>query len=122
MRCTRCESDDPNSLKFCIECGIPLSPCCPRCGADILPRAKFYSGCGTPLSGQTPAPHASYPSSPLGYTPGHLAEQILTSKTILGGERKHITALFADLKGCLAGLPGCTPVADHPLRKPLESV
>jgi class 3 adenylate cyclase len=44
---------------------------------------------------------ASYSDTPLGYTPAHLAEKILTSKTALEGERKQVTVLFADLKGSM---------------------
>jgi class 3 adenylate cyclase len=33
--------------------------------------------------------------------PKHLAEKILTSKAALEGERKHVTVLFADLKGSM---------------------
>jgi class 3 adenylate cyclase/tetratricopeptide (TPR) repeat protein len=39
--------------------------------------------------------------SPQTYTPAHLAEKILTSKTALEGERKQVTVLFADLKGSM---------------------
>ena len=35
------------------------------------------------------------------YTPTHLAEKILTSKSALEGERKQVTVLFADLKGSM---------------------
>ena len=35
------------------------------------------------------------------YTPGYLAEKILTSKAALEGERKQVTVLFADLKGSM---------------------
>ena len=35
------------------------------------------------------------------YTPKHLAEKILTSKSALEGERKQVTVLFADLKGSM---------------------
>jgi hypothetical protein len=35
------------------------------------------------------------------YTPRHLAERILISKTALEGERKQVTVLFADLKGSI---------------------
>jgi class 3 adenylate cyclase/tetratricopeptide (TPR) repeat protein len=35
------------------------------------------------------------------YTPPHLAEKILTSRSVLEGERKQVTVLFADLKGSL---------------------
>jgi class 3 adenylate cyclase len=31
------------------------------------------------------------------YTPAHLAEKILTSKTALEGERKRVTVLFVDV-------------------------
>ena len=40
-------------------------------------------------------------TSPESYTPKHLAEKILTSKAALEGERKQVTALFADLKGSM---------------------
>jgi class 3 adenylate cyclase len=35
------------------------------------------------------------------YTPPHLAEKILTSRSVLEGERKQVTVLFADLKGSM---------------------
>src|SRR5712664_2912254 len=38
---------------------------------------------------------------PLMYTPPYLAEKILTSRSALEGERKHVTVLFADLKGSM---------------------
>jgi hypothetical protein len=40
--------------------------------------------------GLQPQPHS--------YTPRHLAEKILTSRSALEGERKHVTVLFADVK------------------------
>ena len=36
---------------------------------------------------------------PLTYTPAYLAETIRTSRSLLEGERKQVTVLFADLKG-----------------------
>ena len=38
---------------------------------------------------------------PLAYTPKHLAEKILTSRSALEGERKQVTVLFADLKSSM---------------------
>jgi len=35
------------------------------------------------------------------YTPQHIAEKILSSKSALEGERKHVTVLFADLKSSM---------------------
>ena len=37
--------------------------------------------------------------APLAYTPTYLAEKILSAKSALEGERKHVTVLFADIKG-----------------------
>jgi len=101
MCCPRCDADTPDGAKFCIECGTPLQPRCPQCGADTLPRAKFCGACGTPLTAQSPAPPSASPPSPRRYTPGYLAEKILTAKAALEGERKQVTVLFADLKGSM---------------------
>jgi class 3 adenylate cyclase/tetratricopeptide (TPR) repeat protein len=51
--------------------------------------------------GSTPATAAPSErfSSPDAYTPRHLADRILKSRTALEDERKHVTVLFADLKG-----------------------
>ena len=38
---------------------------------------------------------------PRSYTPKHLAEKILTSRSALEGERKQVTVLFADVKGSM---------------------
>jgi class 3 adenylate cyclase len=39
--------------------------------------------------------------SPLDYTPKHLADRILRSKSALEGERKQVTVMFADVKGSM---------------------
>jgi class 3 adenylate cyclase/tetratricopeptide (TPR) repeat protein len=67
----------------------------------------------------TPAAVASRFPSPESYTPKHLAERILTSKTALEGERKHVTVLFADLKGSMELLADRDP---EEARKILDSV
>jgi class 3 adenylate cyclase len=38
---------------------------------------------------------------PASYTPKHLADKILTSRSALEGERKQVTVLFADVKGSM---------------------
>jgi hypothetical protein len=118
MRCPRCDADIPDGANFCIECGTPLRPRCLQCGADVLPRAKFCAECGTPLTAQCPAPPAP-PPSPLRYTPGHLAEKILTSKAALEGERKQVTVLFADLKGSMELLADRDPEEARQLLDPV---
>ena len=45
------------------------------------------------------APTPVKAQAPLAYTPKHLAEKILTSRSALEGERKQVTVLFADVAG-----------------------
>jgi class 3 adenylate cyclase/tetratricopeptide (TPR) repeat protein len=56
---------------------------------------------------------------PLAYTPAHLAEKILTSRSALEGERKQVTVLFADLKGSMELLADRDPEEAHQLLDPV---
>jgi class 3 adenylate cyclase/tetratricopeptide (TPR) repeat protein len=120
MRCPRCEADNPEGMKFCIECAAPLTRRCPQCGVANPPQAKFCGQCATLLTGQTPTPHPSAAlHPPLRYTPGYLAEKILTSKAAIEGERKQVTVLFADLKGSMGLLAGRDPEEARQLLDPV---
>ena len=55
------------------------------------------SGSGAQGSG-IPEPRTLNPE-PRSYTPKHLADKILQSKSALEGERKQVTVLFADVEG-----------------------
>jgi predicted ATPase/class 3 adenylate cyclase len=72
---------------------------CPACGTANQLGAKFCKKCGQAVSAASSAPLVR--PSPETYTPKHLAEKILTSKSALEGERKQVTVLFADLKGSM---------------------
>jgi class 3 adenylate cyclase len=66
-------------------------------------------------------------ASPESYTPKHLAEKILTSKSALEGERKQVTVLFADLKGSMELLADRDPeearkILDPVLERMMEAV
>src|SRR5713226_281153 len=98
MQCPRCQHENPSGVKFCGECGARLESVCPACGASNPPGNKFCSQCGVPLAQAGTAPKFVSPES---YTPKHLAEKILTSKSALEGERKQVTVLFADMKGSM---------------------
>jgi class 3 adenylate cyclase/tetratricopeptide (TPR) repeat protein len=56
---------------------------------------------------------------PASYTPKHLAEKILTSKSALEGERKQVTVLFADLKGSMELLADRDPEEARKLLDPV---
>jgi class 3 adenylate cyclase/tetratricopeptide (TPR) repeat protein len=91
---------------------------CASCGFSNEPGIKFCGGCGAPLSA-TPATTTAKFASPEAYTPKHLAEKILTSKSALEGERKQVTVLFADLKGSMELLADRDPEEARKLLDPV---
>src|SRR5919106_2577642 len=98
MNCPRCQHDNPAGVKFCGECGARLDSACASCGATNPSGNKFCGQCGASL---VQALTSTQFASPQTYTPKHLAEKILTSKSALEGERKQVTVLFADMKGSM---------------------
>src|SRR5262249_41178153 len=84
-------ASNPPANKFCNECGAPL--------AEMATGVKFVS--------------------PESYTPKHLAEKILTSKSALEGERKQVTVLFADMKGSMELLADRDPDEARKLLDPV---
>jgi hypothetical protein len=85
MRCAGCQHENPAQAKFCQECGASLAVSCASCGAELPPTAKFCHGCGQPQSADRAVP-PSPDRAPRDYTPRHLAEKILRSKSALEGE------------------------------------
>ena len=99
VNCPACREQNPDGQKFCGECGAPLG---------------------------RPANQAKF-SSAQSYTPRHLAEKILTSRSALEGERKQVTVLFADMKGSLELLAERDPedarkVLDPVLERMMDAV
>ncbi len=118
MQCSRCQTENPPQAKFCLECTSPLTRICQGCGTQLPPTAKFCLECAHPVTGPGPTGQPSF-ASPHAYTPKHLAEQILTSRAALEGERKQVTVLFADLKGSMELLADRDP---EEARKVLDPV
>jgi class 3 adenylate cyclase/tetratricopeptide (TPR) repeat protein len=116
MQCPRCQHDNPSGVKFCGECGSRLESVCAACGASNPPGNKFCGQCGASL---VQAPTASKFPSPEIYTPKHLAEKILISKSVLEGERKQVTVLFADMKGSMELLADRDPEEARKLLDPV---
>ena len=100
MQCPRCQQENSSEARFCNSCGAGLELICPSCHHSNPAGSLFCNRCAASL-GAPPSPGGPRFPSPESYTPKHLAEKILTSRTALEGERKHVTVLFADLKGSM---------------------
>jgi class 3 adenylate cyclase len=111
IRCPRCQHENRPQAKFCEECATPLAQTCASCGTQLSPAAKFCSECAHPVV----RPAAGEPrfAAPEAYTPKHLAEKILTSRSALDGERKQVTVLFADVVGFSTLAERLDPEAVH---------
>jgi class 3 adenylate cyclase/tetratricopeptide (TPR) repeat protein len=125
MKCPRCEFENRPQAKFCEECASPLTRICANCGTQLSATAKFCPECAHPVTGRAVAqPRFASPDT---YTPKHLADKILTSKSALEGERKQVTVLFADMKGSMELLADRDPeearkILDPVLEHMMEAV
>jgi double zinc ribbon protein len=112
MRCSSCGSENREGRKFCAGCGAALTLACAACGAKNQPGERFCGECGRNLADSPKAPAQRDPRS---YTPPHLADRILAEQAAMesrgahDGERKTITALFADIKGSFEMMEGLDP-------------
>src|SRR6266404_5339353 len=107
-----------------MKCGAGLTLTCAECSTELPTGAAFCFACGQPV---TAAPGGQRSNSPEAYTPRHLAEKILRSKSALEGERKQVTVLFADLKGSMELLADRDPeearkILDPVLERMMDAV
>jgi class 3 adenylate cyclase len=104
MKCPKCQTENPETRKFCRECGEKLLLFCPKCHSENLPTDKFCGECGQNL---TASPECTLKELSFDeklariqrYLPGGLTEKILAQKDRIEGERKQITVMFCDMVG-----------------------
>src|SRR5262245_56135924 len=107
MTCASCGADNRAGARFCDNCGTALPRVCASCSTPLRPAAKFCDECGRPVATTAaaaparPTPPTATPALPVptGYTPKHLADRILTSRSAIEGERKQVTVVFVDCAG-----------------------
>ena len=92
MNCAKCGADNREGRKFCAKCAAPLARLCPQCGASNEPGEDFCGECAAAL-GQPPTASAQKSND----SAIRIAET--PAPEDLEGERKTVTALFADIKG-----------------------
>jgi hypothetical protein len=85
VSCPSCGHDAPAGSAFCNSCGAKLVVTCASCGATPPPGSRFCNGCGATLGAAPPSAPAA--RAPRDYTPKHLADKILQSKSALAFER-----------------------------------
>ncbi len=85
---------------------------------DEAGRGLVWTGDAGTASSATSAPVEIPGQAPRAYTPPYLAEKILTSRSVLEGERKQVTVLFADLKDSTELIRGLDPEAAQQLLDP----
>jgi hypothetical protein len=104
LKCSKCQLDYPEGMKFCGECGAKLEKLCPGCGHSNPPQFKFCGECGQPL-----AQPAVKPPKDLSfdeklakihrYLPEGLTQKILSQRDRIERERKQVTVMFCDMEG-----------------------
>jgi class 3 adenylate cyclase/tetratricopeptide (TPR) repeat protein len=112
MICAKCKATNPDGLKFCNECGSTLKALCASCGFENAPTAKFCGDCGLPIGESATTAGKQPGTSTIG-----LIEAADTEA--LDGERKTVTALFADLKGSTELLETLDPEEGRAIVEPL---
>jgi len=98
MKCPECQTENPEGMKFCGECGGKLESICPQCSFSNPPQFKFCGDCGHTL-----AEPASPPTAPPSLEPTSFASGRYQVKKFLGegGKKKvylaHDTLLDRDV-------------------------
>jgi len=104
MKCPKCQFENPDEAKFCIECATPMEFHCPNCGAITPATGKFCMECAYDLSKPKEAPPKDLSFDEKirkiqKYLPKGLTDKILSQRDRIEGERKHVTVMFCDMEG-----------------------
>jgi hypothetical protein len=94
VHCSKCGVDNRQAARFCDGCGFALQPQCISCGAVNRLGAKFCDGCGAVLTGSA-SPAAATNRNDVRFSVD------VDAVDVTEGERKTVTALFADIKGSM---------------------
>src|SRR5712664_2265379 len=118
MRCAKCATENRDGRKFCAECGAPLNARCASCGAENEPAEKFCGECGVTLADKVQAVSASAPATKLTVPEIHVTPGQPDASAVPDGERKTVTAVFADIKGSMELMEDLDPEAARAIIDP----
>ncbi len=122
MRCTKCGAENREGARFCNDCAAPLAAQCPACGAVNKPGARFCDACATALSAAKPQQFVQPQAAPAVRIAAEDAGPQASD-----GERKTVTALFADIKGSMELMEDLDPeearaIVDPALKLMIDAV
>ena len=92
MHCSKCGTESSSGRKYCAECGSPLSNRCPKCGVENRAQRSFARTAAAPWESARRS-RLERPAE------AHIAVADTPGPENIEGERKTVTALFADIKG-----------------------
>ncbi|MGD9043925.1 MAG: tetratricopeptide repeat protein [Desulfobacterales bacterium] len=103
MKCPNCHFKNPDTQKFCGECGSKLEKVCSNCGSSNPSEYKFCGECGqnliiSPEPAHTELSFDEKMEKIQRYLPKGLAEKILAQRDRVEGERKQVTVMFCDME------------------------
>jgi class 3 adenylate cyclase/predicted ATPase len=127
MRCLKCSIENREGRKFCAECGAALKARCVSCNAENELGEKFCGECGKPLASLAQADPTESPSAKVSPAEIRVTSLQSDSSTTIDGERKTVTALFADIKGSTELMADLDPeearaIIDPALKLMIEAV
>ena len=101
MKCSKCQFDNPEGMKFCGQCGTEFAAVCQECGFSNPPGFKFCGKCGHDFRQIKEIP-LSISSEQKALSPEAPEMKIPALRDKTAGERKYVTALFSDMSGYTA--------------------